>query len=723
MYYYQVAIDVPLLQCFTYKSAHPIALGARVSVRFARRGLVAGVVWQEIAEKDVDYDLNKIVTVSAVLQDGFVFDEKWRQYMEFVAQYYHYPIGQTVASALPKDLSQSKDFVIKSPMAIYALNAVGQSQTLPKQAKKQVALWQALHDGSLSEAQAKLIHPQAKKILANWFDEGWLDRVETPTGRLIPSPYALNAEQNQAQAAIADALGRFQPFLLYGITGSGKTEVYFAAIAKALAQGKQVLFLLPEINLTPQLLKRVNERFENIDIAILHSQMPNGERSQSYVKALLGQAQLVIGTRLSVLTPLAKLGLVVVDEEHDGSFKQENELRYHARDLAIWRGKQASCPVVLGSATPSLETWHKANLGQYQLLRLPERAHAKAVLPIIQLDNIARQNLDHGFAPRAIKALQDNFQAGGLSLVYLNRRGFAPVLMCTDCGHSFACSHCSAKMVLHQSVGQLRCHHCDYHEPIARSCPSCGNQDLSAVGHGTQRVEETLRQAMPQARVVRVDRDSTSRKNDWEKLYQQIHDRQIDILVGTQMLAKGHDFAQLNLVVVLDADGSLYSADYRAPERLFAELMQVSGRAGRADEKGKVIVQTRLPEHKVFQSLLSHDYEQFAAAELLEREQYEVMPFSHTIAIRADDEKLAVAMSLLKAAKAQIDIPEEVNVLGPAPMLMMRLAKRERAHLFIESKNRPALHRIAWQFAHYLTQLSPEYRHCRWAIDVDPQEV
>ncbi len=722
IYYYQVALNVVLPKTFTYASTQPIALGTRVLVSFNRR-LLVGVVWQEISVDEIEFDVAKVLPIQEVFADGFVFSEPWRKLIEFASQYYHYPIGQTVATALPAALSQAKSFVPKSEDLIYGISDLGLTASLPKNSSKQLALLQALKQGSLSESQAKKIHPQAKKIMAQWLESGWLTVLATAQGRALSSEHVLNPEQEQACKAIAKEWGHFSVFLLYGITGSGKTEVYFEAISQALALHEQVLFLLPEINLTPQLLSRLQKRFENIDLVVLHSQMPAGERAQNYVKAMQGKAQLIVGTRLSVFTPIANLGLIVVDEEHDSSFKQDNELRYQARDLAIWRAKQASCPIVLGSATPSLETWHKANSGQYQLLRLPERAHQQATLPKIYLDNIARQKTENGFGALACQALQKNYQKGGLSLVYLNRRGFSPVLMCTDCAHSFSCAYCSAKMVLHQRARELRCHHCDYHQVVPSSCPTCGNQDLSAVGHGTQRVEETLRTLLPNAKVVRVDRDSTNHKQDWDLLYQQIQNQEIDVLVGTQMLAKGHDFSQLNLVVVLDADGSLFSADYRAPERLFSELLQVSGRAGRAQTAGHVIVQTRLPEHKVFQSLLEHDYVQFATAELLERQMYQVTPFGHSIAVRVDAPRVQDAMAILKQAKDLVENHDEVSVLGPAPMLMVRLAQRERAQIFLESGNRKALHRMAAYFAHVLPSLLTQCRQARWSIDVDPQEI
>ena len=415
--------------------------------------------------------------------------------------------------------------------------------------------------------------------------------------------------------------------------------------------------------------------------------------------------------------------MIVVDEEHDGSFKQDNELRYHARDLAVWRAKQSGCPIVLGSATPSLESWHKAQSGAYRLLQLTERAHVSAQLPQVEILNVGRLKLDNGFSPQALQLLKQNFEAGGMSLVYLNRRGFAPALFCGDCGHTFGCPNCSAKMVLHQRARQLRCHHCDHREPIPYKCPDCGNQDLTAVGHGTQRVEETLCAFLPKAAVVRVDRDSTAHKNDWADLYRRIANDEIDILVGTQMLAKGHDFARLNLVIVLNADGSLYSADFRAPERLFAELMQVSGRAGRADKPGKVLIQTQLPEHPVFAAVKVQDYAVFAENELNERKMFAMPPFGFQTAVRADAPRVADAMEFLNAAKETLAplLPESVSQFGAAPMLMVRLAERERAQIFLESTSRQDLHRAVSLWVQVLQQNRDS--KIRWSVDVDVQEA
>ncbi|WP_300480773.1 primosomal protein N' [uncultured Neisseria sp.] len=729
MFYHRIAVNVPLSDgLLTYSYSEPLPPGTRVLVPF-RNKTVVGIVWEtDIAP---DMDTARILSVQTAFMEEKPLPQSWRDLLAFTSRYYHYPTGQAVFAALPQGLKETRAVEMPQPPLFYALNEQGRAQTPPPaRFNKKAALWDALLSGEMTMAALKQVNAQAAKLIEDWAEQGWIETTEAAksvlrscNGQASHSEFVLNADQQKASDEIQTAFGKFQPFLLYGITGSGKTEVYFDAMAKVLAQGRQVLFLLPEINLTPQLLKRVENRFADVPTAVLHSQMAAGKRTQDYLRAMLGQAKLVIGTRLAVFTPMDDVGLIVVDEEHDGSFKQDNELRYHARDLAVWRAKQSVSPIVLGSATPSLESWHKAQSGAYRLLQLTERAHTAAQLPQVEILNVGRLKLDNGFSPQALQLLKQNFEAGGMSLVYLNRRGFAPALFCGDCGHTFGCPNCSAKMVLHQRARQLRCHHCDHREPIPFKCPDCGNQDLTAVGHGTQRVEETLRAFLPKATVVRVDRDSTAHKNDWADLYRRIADNEIDILVGTQMLAKGHDFARLNLVIVLNADGSLYSADFRAPERLFAELMQVSGRAGRADKPGKVLIQTQLPEHPVFAAVKAQDYAVFAENELNERQMFAMPPFGFQTAVRADAPRVADAMEFLNAAKETLAplLPESVSQFGAAPMLMVRLAERERAQVFLESTSRQDLHRAVSLWVQVL-QKNRDGK-IRWSVDVDVQEA
>ncbi|MGF6147780.1 Primosomal protein N' [Kingella potus] len=722
MIYHRIALNTPLSDgLLTYSHPAALPLGTRVAVSFNRR-VLSGIVWETDIAPDIDPA--KILPVQTAFAGEPPLPADWRALVSFAARYYHYPLGQTAALALPPGLKEPEAVRMPQPTLFYRLNEAGRAQMPPPaHARKKAALWQALLADNLPMAGLKRINAQAAKFIGEWTEKGWI--AGSTAGAYLPKPcgHPLNPAQQAASQAIQTAFGRFQTFLLYGITGSGKTEVYFDAAAQVLASGRQVLFLLPEINLTPQLLARVAARFGDVPAAVLHSRATAGRRTQDYLRAMTGQAKLIIGTRLAVFAPLPDLGLVVADEEHDASFKQDNDLRYHARDLAVWRAQQSRCPAVLGSATPSLESWHKAQSGAYRLLELAERANPAARPPQVEILNVGRLKLDNGFSPQALQLLQQNFAAGGMSLVYLNRRGFAPALFCGDCGHTFGCPHCSAKMVLHQRARQLRCHHCGLRTPVPIQCPGCGNQDLSAVGHGTQRVEETLRALLPQAEVVRVDRDSTSHKSDWETLYRRIGEGGIDILTGTQMLAKGHDFARLNLVVVLNADGSLYSADFRAPERLFAELMQVSGRAGRAETPGRVLIQTRLPEHAVFRAVQAQDYRLFADAETAERKLLAMPPFGFQAALRADAPTLAEAVEFLDKIRDTLapQLPEGVNQFGAVPMLMVRLAERERAQVFLESPSRKALHRAVSLW----TDALKENRNgrIRWSADIDPQEM
>ena len=724
--YHQLALNVPLYSLLTYAHTTALPAGTRVAVRFRKR-LVAAIVWESNVEPEID--ISKIRPIESVLSDDWQLPEDWRTLLSFTARYYHYPLGQAVMAALPKGLRQPEVVQLPRPEVIYTLNALGHEQPPPPaRFHKQNALWQHLQATSATLQQLKTIHSQAAHYLNQWQLQGWIQTTSVPACGSIPeSRHQLNQQQLLASTTVQNKFGQFAPFLLYGITGSGKTEVYFDIMSKILQQGKQVLFLLPEINLTPQLLQRVRQRFPHTITALLHSQTAAGQRTTNYLQAALGQAALIIGTRLAVFTPMHNLGLIVVDEEHDYSFKQESELRYQARDLAVWRAQQAGCPIVLGSATPSLESWYKAQQKDYQLLQLSERAHISAQLPQIHLVDIRRLPLDNGLSDIIKQKLQTNFANGGLSMVYLNRRGFATALFCAACGHTFGCPNCSAKMVLHQHAGQLRCHHCDFHQRIPHCCPECGNQDLTAVGQGTQRIEENLQYLLPKARILRVDRDSTAHRQDWSDIYSKIINRQVDILIGTQMLAKGHDFPQLNLVVVLNADNSLYSADFRAPERLFAELMQVSGRAGRAECSGEVWVQTRQSEHKVYQALAAQNYITFATAELTERQELGMPPFSYMAAIRADARTMREAQELLRQALQGIgqqqSLPPSVSIFGPVPMLMARLAGYERAQVFLESHNRRELHHSITIWQSWLLHLEKTCPHTRWLIDVDPLEM
>ena len=657
----RVALDVPLATLFDY--ARPdeleVAAGDRVVVPFGTRSRV-GVVVEEGEGSSVPAE--KLKPVVRVLEDAPRLPAQWLELMRFLAAYYHRPLGETVIGALPPRLRSLKP--------------------LPKKVREA---------GDAAPASPRFVSSH------------------TPT-----------AEQTHAIERIGSMLGRFQPFLLHGITGSGKTEVYLRLIVRVLQDGGQALVLVPEISLTPQLEARFRQAFPEARIAVMHSALQDVPRTAAWLAAARGDAGIVLGTRLAALAPLPRLALVVVDEEHDTSFKQQEGLRYSGRDAAVIRAKLAGCPVVLGTATPSLETWHNALGGRYERLSLPDRAVPGARLPVVRTLDLRGGSAEHGFAPALLAAIGERLARGEQSLVFINRRGYAPVLACHACGWTSGCERCTARMVLHKADRRLRCHHCGAENAIPRACPTCGNLDLTAMGRGTQRVEESLAAHFAQARIVRIDRDSARRRGELARTLEGIARGEADILVGTQLLAKGHDFPLLTLVGVLDADSALVSTDYRSAERLYSTLAQVAGRAGRHERPGEVLVQTRFPQHSLYAALASHDFAAFATAQLAEREAAGFPPFVHEAALRAEADRLAVAMEFLEQAARLVPVPEEVRVYDPVPHVITRRADLERAQLLVQSPSRPALQEFLRAWTERLFATAP--RQVRWHLDVDPIE-
>jgi len=534
---------------------------------------------------------------------------------------------------------------------------------------------------------------------------------------------------NTEQQAAIDAIGAagsagFSAHLLFGVTGSGKTDVYMAAAQRAIATGGQVLLLVPEINLTPQLVERLNAALPGIGIALLHSGLTPASRRAHWLEAASARARLVVGTRLAIFAPLPDLALIIVDEEQDSSYKQQDNIRYHARDIAIWRAHHRGVPIVLGSATPSLETWLQVREQRYRRLDLRERADTRAVLPVIRLvGNRTSRELD-GIGTEIREAIAARLARGEQSLVFVNRRGFSPSLNCASCGWDAQCPRCSARLTVHRAPPSLRCHHCGHVERVPAACPTCGNVDLLPLGYGTQRLEHTLAAAFPHARIARVDRDSTRTRGAFAAVRDKVAANELDILVGTQMLAKGHDFPRLTLVGVLGADNALYSADFRATERLGALLMQVAGRAGRAGLPGEVVVQTDFATHPVYAAVRAHDYEHLAATLLAERRMAALPPFTHVALLAAEAHERAAVERFLAAAHVQAQAlvaaaHPDVEVFAPVSALLARRAGFERAQLAVQSERRPALQRFlaAWLAA---LAVVPGQRRVRWAIDVDP---
>jgi primosomal protein N' (replication factor Y) len=662
----RVALDVPLPKLFEYSLPDGIEarIGDRVAVRFGAQQKIGVVIEERVA---AELPAERIRPISALRNDAPRLPSDWIALMRFLSGYYQRPLGETLISALPPRLRSPK--------------------------------------------------PLPRKVLQN-------DSSAAGT-RFVPN-HPLTEAQSRVTARVADAFGSFNSFLLHGVTGSGKTEVYLHLAAKVLERGMQALILVPEISLTPQLEGRFREAFPEARLALMHSGLEDIARTSAWLAAARGDAGIVLGTRLAVLAPLPKLALVVVDEEHDASFKQQEGLRYSARDAAVYRAKLAGCPVVLGTATPSLETWHNWTLGRYERLELPERASPGARLPVVRTVDLRQDPAEQGFSKAVLAAVAERLALRQQSLIFINRRGYAPVLACEACGWTAGCERCTARMVLHAADrrtnqnGRLRCHHCGAEAPIARACPTCGNVDLKAMGRGTQRVEETLAAHFPDARIVRIDRDSARRRGELTRTLEGIRRGEGDILVGTQLLAKGHDFPALTLVGVLNADSALVSTDYRAPERLFAVLAQVSGRAGRREQQGEVLVQTRYPHHPLFAALERHDFAGFAQSQLAERRAAGFPPFVFEAALRAEAPKLDMAIRFLRDAAALVPVPEEVRVFDPVPHLLTRRADLERAQLVMQSESRPALQEHLGLLSEKLFVLAP--RAIRWHLDVDPIE-
>ena len=725
-----VALDLPLSTLFEYELAADMKavlgqniLGQRVLVPFGRKQVV-GVVMDCALESTLP--AGRLKQVVQVLTGTPPLPEELLTLLRFCSDYYHHPLGSTVLSALPARLRSSLPVSIKEVVS-YILTPSGRAldlNLLPKRKVVQQRILTALQAGPMRVVQLRALSSSAVATMKRLVQDGWVQTMTEPTPSvafMFNNSHTLNAEQRLAVDAVTQTQG-FACHVLHGITGSGKTEVYVHLMHHVLQKGGQVLLLVPEINLTPQLENYFRSRFPDVDLVSLHSGMNDGERAQNWLRAQSGQARLILGTRLAVFTPLPQLALIIVDEEHDASFKQQDGLRYSARDVAIFRANQRRIPVVLGSATPSLESYYNAHSGRYRLLRLTERAAAQACLPTVLCINISNVIMQHGISEPLLKALAERLQRGEQSLIFINRRGYAPVLMCSACAWLSGCKNCAGKLVLHLKDRQLRCHHCGHQERVPHACPACGNSDLHPVGIGTQRAESALQEYFPQARILRVDRDSTRNKGTWSAMRQQIENGSIDILVGTQMLAKGHDFPNLTLVGVLNPDSALYSSDFRASEKLFAQLAQVAGRAGRADKPGEVLIQTAFPDHPLFRALRTHDYDTWAQTLLAERRSAGFPPFVYQVLLRAESKQQQDVYNFLhqahSAAKA-LEMP--VEVYGVVPAALPRRANHFLAQLLVQSDKRQALQQFLRSWRPVLDTLPA--KNLRWSLDIDPLEI
>ncbi|MGZ9075837.1 MAG: primosomal protein N' [Burkholderiaceae bacterium] len=675
LHYAQVIVDLPGSPAFDYSFdvtlAASLQIGVRCVVPFGRTSRV-GIV---VAVSDPSIERRKIKPITRALDEVAPLSDHWLQLTRFAADYYQHSWGEVALPALPR--------------AMRSVPGPRYAQSISRLRERAQPRW--------IESDVPSVQPTAPQLAA-------IDALVSASG--------------------------FAPHLLFGVTGSGKTEVYLRAIARILElnAAAQALLLVPEINLTPQLESLLRARFPGEHVVALHSNLADAERAAAWLAAHEGRARIVIGTRLAVFCSLPRLSIIVVDEEHDPSYKAGEGVRYSARDLAVKRAQLLEVPIVLGSATPSIESWAQARAGRYQLLQLTERVglgSGPQQQPALELIDARTYPPQNGLSAPIAQALADNFDRGEQSLVFLNRRGYAPVVTCEACGWLSNCPHCSTFAVFHKPDRTLRCHHCGYAAPVPRACPTCGNQQLKGVGQGTQRVEETLRALLPLAKVARIDRDSTRQRHAASKALDAVHAGEVDVLVGTQMIAKGHDFQRMSLVVVLNPDGQLASHDFRAPERLFATLMQVSGRAGRAGLPSRVLVQTRFVSHALFAALARHDYAQFAQAQLADRAAARMPPMTHQALLTAEARTMDAALEFLRKARDQAlanfaVAASHVRLFDPVPMSLQRLAGVSRAQLLIEADQRAQLHALlnVW-----LATLRDKRASIRWNIEVDPLEL
>ncbi len=726
----QIALPVPLRRSFDYRadnfSSSQARPGCRVLVPFGKQQKKTGVIIGASTSSSLPRD--KLKSVTAIIDEEPVLSAEDLRLLNWCADYYHHPVGEVIFNALPVPLRNAASASEKLTWG-WVLTEAGRN--VPDEefarAKKQRSVIELLRQqqrpvpGPEIEAQV----PGSRSPLLALEKKGLLKRrdiareVTASTGS--SKAIVLNTEQDDAIKTILASANSDDVFLLDGITGSGKTEVYISVIREIVEAGKQVLVLSPEIGLTPQLVDRIRSQ-TTATLCILHSGLNDSERLQAWHDARTGRADIIIGTRSAIWTPVPRLGLVVVDEEHDLSYKQQDGLKYSARDLAIIRAKFTGCPVILGSATPSLESLHNCNMEKYQRLELRNRAGntAQPAVSIIDLRNLV---LEGALSRPLINAIDSELKAGRQAMLFLNRRGYAPALMCHHCAWLARCKRCDRNMTYHKSGSRLSCHHCQGNSQVIHECPECGYDELVEVGHGTERIEETLERVFPSARIARVDRDSTRRKGAMSSMLEEIRNGEIDILVGTQMLAKGHHFPRLGLVGIVDVDGGLCSVDFRASERMAQLFVQVSGRAGRETEQGSVILQTHFPGHPLLLSLIETGYHAFANAVLAEREQSALPPYCYLALFRSEDLRKDTQLRFLEKVARQLrSSAPHVSAFGPFPAPMEKRAGKFRMQLLVLSENRPALGKSMGALCEDIESW-PESRQVRWSIDIDPQDM
>jgi len=725
----RVAVPLPIREGLDYLWPGPDpapAPGCRVLVPVART-THTGIVLEHLAGSPVALD--KLKAATDALDAEPVIGAELLAALLWCASYYHYPVGEVISAAIPALLRRGRP-AEPAPEIHWQLTAPGRqtdTTALARRARRQAALLEHISVIGRAAESVLLEADYTRAQLASLEEKGWLERVEVLSiARPAPEEHAsgpvptLTDDQRNVLRAIAEVKPGYHAFLLHGITGSGKTEVYMRLIAEQMQAARQSLLLVPEISLTPQLVGRLEQRF-GARLAVMHSALTDNERLDAWRRCRSGDAGLIVGTRSAVFAPLKSPGLVIVDEEHDSSYKQAEGFRYSARDLAVLRAKRLHVPIVLGSATPSLESVHNAEQGRYSLLRMPRRI-GTAGAPAVRVIDLNRHAVRNGISTPMLSAIEQHLGSGNQVMLFLNRRGFAPVLFCSQCSTAEDCQRCDSRMTIHSASGRLRCHHCGAERALKWACANCGAERI-AVGAGTQRVTEELRSLYPNVGIGRLDRDATSKRGSLASVLADLEQGKTQILVGTQMLAKGHDFPNITLVGVLNADQGLFGTDFRSNERLAQTIIQVAGRAGRADRPGEVLIQSHFPSHPLFDCLLAQDYAQFAADALAERRAADWPPFSHLIVWRANSPQRQVAFDFLRRlAAAARALATDVGVHGPAPSGMERRGGRYRAQVLLQCARRGPLHAVVDEL---LAQVRgwPEARKVRWAVDVDPAEL
>ncbi len=736
----QIAVPTPLRRMFDYlpadgRHAEDYLVGTRVRVPFGRQQLVGVVMGFSPAS---DLPATRLKKIHATLDDQPVLPADILTLLQWASRYYHYPIGEVIQLGLPVLLRQGRPALPRRVLE-WSLTPQGQQlnddelAALGKRAPRQAALLSSISLAPGQRADADTLdreHTHWRAPLGRLQANGWVEKHERaqllePSGPEPDEPqsgHALNSDQRQAADAVNDKVDQFGRFLLDGVTGSGKTEVYLELIRGVVTKGRQALVLVPEIGLTPQLVQRFRQQLP-CRIGVLHSGLSDQERLTVWLAARDGQLPVIIGTRSAVFTPLKSPGLFIVDEEHDLSFKQQDGFRYSARDLAVLRAQHAQVPVVLGSATPSLESLFNVQQQRMTRLTLPQRA-GPAQPPRLHILDVRHQPMEAGLSPAMVQIVRQHLDRDRQVLLFLNRRGFAPTLLCHDCGWLAACPRCDSHLTLHRSVGRLRCHHCGTEQAVPRQCPACGNLDLRSIGAGTERIETELAGLFPQAEILRIDRDSTRRKGSLEDLLGRIQNGKRQILIGTQMLAKGHDFPNVTLVGILDADQGLYSADFRGAERMAQLIVQVAGRAGRAEHSGEVLIQTHHPDHPLLMQLTVQNYAACAAQLAEERQGAQLPPFSRLVLLRAESTAVDAPLAFLVQARQHAESLAVGGVVcfGPMPAPMEKRAGRFRAQLLAQADSSGPLQHLLSVWIPKLEGIKNK-RQVRWSIDVDPQEM